>query len=245
MKKILEVVKLRKEYKDFVLDNVSFSIEPKSIVGFIGTNGSVKSTTIKSILGLIHSKSEKIDYFGKDFFSHEKSIKNRLGIVLDEGYFYETLTIDQMKSIVAPVYDNWEEKVFYGLIDRFGLNRKQKISTLSKGMKMKFSIALALAHHAELIIMDEPTSGLDPLVRSELMDLLKEVVETEGCSILFSTHIISDLEKVADKVIFIDKGKIIFEKKKSDLINDYVKILNNDNPGIEDIMLHHVKGGLE
>ena len=245
MKKILEVVKLRKEYKDFVLDNVSFSIEPKSIVGFIGTNGSGKSTTIKSILGLIHSKSEKIDYFGKDFFSHEKSIKNRLGIVLDEGYFYETLTIDQMKSIVAPVYDNWEEKVFYGLIDRFGLNRKQKISTLSKGMKMKFSIALALAHHAELIIMDEPTSGLDPLVRSELMDLLKEVVETEGCSILFSTHIISDLEKVADKVIFIDKGKIIFEKKKSDLINDYVKILNNDNPGIEDIMLHHVKGGLE
>ena len=245
MKKILAVVKLRKEYQDFVLDNVSFSIEPKSIVGFIGTNGSGKSTTIKSILGLIHSKSEKIDYFGKPFFSNEKSIKNRLGIVLDEGYFYETLTIDQMKSIVAPVYDNWEEKVFYGLIDKFGLKRKQKISTLSKGMKMKFSIALALAHHAELIIMDEPTSGLDPLVRSELMDLLKEVVETEECSILFSTHIISDLEKVADKVIFIDKGKIVFEKKKSDLINDYVKILNNDNPGIEDIMLHHVKGGLE
>lgn len=245
MEKILEVVKLRKEYKDFVLDNVSFSIEPKSIVGFIGTNGSGKSTTIKSILGLIHSKSEKIDYFGKSFFSEEKGIKNRLGIVLDEGYFYETLTIDQMKSIVAPVYDNWEEKVFYELIDRFDLKRKQKISTLSKGMKMKFSIALALAHHAELIIMDEPTSGLDPLVRSELMDILKDVVETEGCSILFSTHIISDLEKVADKVIFIDKGKIIFEKQKKDLINDYVKILNNDNPGIEDIMLYHIKGGLE
>lgn len=245
MDKILEVVNLRKEYKDFILDNVSFCIEPKSIVGFVGTNGSGKSTTIKSILGLIRCESDKINYFGKPFFSNEKSIKNRLGIVLDEGYFYETLTIEQMKSIIAPAYDNWEEKVFCRLIDKFGLKKKQKISTLSKGMKMKFSIALALAHHAELIIMDEPTSGLDPLVRSELMDILKNVVETEGCSILFSTHIISDLEKVADKIIFIEKGQVIFEMKKEDLINDYKEILGNENPGIEDIMLHHIKGGLE
>lgn len=245
MDKILEVVNLKKEYKDFVLDNVSFCIESKSIVGFIGTNGSGKSTTIKSILGLIQSKSDKINYFGKPFLKNEKSIKNRLGIVLDEGYFYETLTIEQMKSVIAPVYDNWEEKKFRELLDKFGLSKNQTISTLSKGMKMKFSIALALAHHAELIIMDEPSSGLDPLVRSKLMDILKDVVEQEGCSVLFSTHIISDLEKVADKVILINNGRIIFEKQKQNLINDYRKILNCDNPGIEDIMLYHVKGGLE
>jgi len=242
MDKVLEVKALKKEYKGFVLDEVSFCVEPKSVVGFIGTNGSGKSTTIKSILGLINSKSDLINYFGLPFKSNEKIIKKRLGIVLDDGCFYETLTINQMKNVIAPAYDNWEENVFNELLFRFGLNSKQKLSTLSKGMKMKFSIALALAHHAELIIMDEPTSGLDPLTRNELVLLLQQIVKKENCSIFFSTHIISDLEKVADKIIFIDKGKIVFDKNKNDLLSEYRAVLDKEDISIEDIMLYHIKG---
>ena len=244
MEKILEVRSLRKEYENFKLNNISFAVEAGSIVGFIGTNGSGKSTTIKSILGLIQSEYDDIRYFNMPFKQNEKEIKRRLGVVLDEGYFYETLTIEQMKSVVSPVYDNWEEKIFLKLIKEFGLNLKQKINTLSKGMKMKFSIALALAHHAELIIMDEPTSGLDPLIRNDLVLLLKEIVDKEKCSILFSTHIISDLDKVADKIILIDKGNIILADEKKVLIEEYKTILGKDNVGVEEIMLYNVKGGL-
>lgn len=245
MNNVLEVKNLIKKYDNFYLDNVSFSIESGKIVGFIGTNGSGKSTTLKAILGLIHSQSDKIEYFGKTFSKNSREIKNKLGVVLDDGYYYEILTIEQMKSVIAPAYDNWEDSVFNELTLRFSLNKNQKISTLSKGMKMKFSIAIALAHHAELIIMDEPTSGLDPLVRSDLMELLKEIVKKEGCSILFSTHIISDLEKIADKIIFIEQGKIVFEKEKQKLLEEYEKILNSEQVNIENIMLYHVKGGLE
>ncbi|MDE6208676.1 MAG: ABC transporter ATP-binding protein [Lachnospiraceae bacterium] len=245
MNNVLEVKNLTKKYDNFYLDNVSFSIEKGKIVGFIGTNGSGKSTTLKAILGLIHSQSDKIEYFGKTFSKNSRDIKNKLGVVLDDGYYYEILTIEQMKSVIAPAYDNWEDSVFNELLSRFSLNKRQKISTLSKGMKMKFSIAIALAHHAELIIMDEPTSGLDPLVRSDLMELLKEIVEKEGCSILFSTHIISDLEKIADKIIFIEQGKIVFEKEKQKLLEEYEKILKSEQVNIENIMLYHVKGGLE
>ena len=243
MYRVLEVKNLNKSYHEFCLENISFDIERGKIVGFIGTNGAGKSTTIKSILGLIHSKYDKLEYFGTRL---SKEVKNKLAVVLDEGYFYEDLTINQMKSVIAPAYKNWEEEKFEELLVRFGLDKKQKISTLSKGMKMKFAIALALAHRAELIIMDEPTSGLDPLVRSDLMDLLKEVVTKENCSILFSTHIISDLEKIADKIIFIKNGKIVFEEEKDKLLEKYKEIIvDKEQINVEDIMLYHVKGGLE
>lgn len=245
MSKVLDIKGLNKRYQEFVLDNVSFSVEAGSIVGFIGTNGSGKSTTIKSFLGLIKSNYDKMEYFGLPFSENQRAIKKKLGIVLDEGYFYETLTIEQMKSVVAPVYDNWEENLFQDMMNRFSLNTKQKLSTLSKGMKMKFSIALALAHHAELIIMDEPTSGLDPLVRDELADILREIVSKEKCSIFFSTHIISDLDKIADKIILLDHGRLIFEKNKLELIEEYKTILEKNEIGIEDIMLYHIKGGLK
>lgn len=245
MEKIFKVKSLKKEYENFVLNNISFDVDPGSIVGFIGSNGSGKSTTIKSILGLIHSEYDDIRYFNMPFKQNEKEIKRRLGVVLDEGYFYETLTIEQMKSVISPAYNNWEEKLFLDLIKEFGLDLKQKIDTLSKGMKMKFSIALALSHHAEFIIMDEPTSGLDPLIRNELVILLKEIVDKEKCSILFSTHIVSDLDKIADKIILIDNGNIIFEKEKTALIDEYKDILGKDDIGIEEIMLYNVKGGLK
>lgn len=239
MDTVLEVSNLSKKYDNFRLDKVSFKIKKGHIVGFIGTNGSGKSTTIKSILSLIKSDNDKIEFFGKKL---SKDTKNRLAVVLDDGYFYETLKLEEMKKIVAASYSNWDEDKYKKLISKFKLNNNQKLKTLSKGMKMKFSIALALAHNAELIIMDEPTSGLDPLVRSQLMDFLKEIVAKEKCSIFFSTHIISDLEKVADDIIFINNGRIIFEDTKKNIEEKYRKILKNENAGIEDIMLYQVKG---
>lgn len=133
----------------------------------------------------------------------EYTIKNRIGVVLDEGYFYKEMTLKEMKSVIAPAYSNWDESVFLNYINRFNLKLNQKISTLSKGMRMKFAISIALSHHADLLIMDEPTSGLDPLIRDELMEILLNFMEEEGKSVFFSTHITSDLDKVADKLFHL------------------------------------------
>lgn len=224
MESILEVDSLRKCYKNFVLDNISFQLQKNRITGFIGTNGSGKTTTIKLILGIALKDSGKIKLFGKDISQNERELKNRIGVVLDEGFFYEDLTINEMKSIIAASYTNWDNNLFYRNIERFGLHKNQKISSLSKGMRMKYSIALALSHHAGLLIMDEPTSGLDPLIRSELLVILKEFMNKEGNSVFFSTHITSDLDKIADTLILIDKGKIIFSEDKNNLLSKYGKV---------------------
>lgn len=219
MKKILEVNNLKKELENFRLDKLDFSLEEGCITGFIGTNGSGKTTAIKTILGLYPKDDGKISFFGKDMEKNESFIKNRVGIVLDEGYFYEEMTLKEMKSVVAPAYTDWDESIFLKYIKRFDLNINQKIATLSKGMRMKFAITLALSHHADLLIMDEPTSGLDPLIRNELMEILLNFMEEEGKSVFFSTHITSDLEKVADRLILIDKGRIIFNEGKDELLD--------------------------
>lgn len=143
---------------------------------------------------------------------------------MDEGYFYEDLTLKDMKSVIAPAYSTWDDSVFHHYIDRFKLNLSQKISTLSKGMRMKFALAIALSHHADLLIMDEPTSGLDPLVRSELMEILLDFMMEEGKSVFFSTHITSDLEKVADELILIDEGRILPHEAKDELIDRHALV---------------------
>lgn len=159
---------------------------------------------------------------------NECEIKNRIGVVLDEGYFYEEMTLKEMKSIIAPAYTNWDESVFLNYINRFNLKLNQKIATLSKGMRMKFAITLALSHHADLLIMDEPTSGLDPLIRNELMEIFLDFMEEEGKSVFFSTHITSDLEKVADMLILIDNGKIVFNESKDELLERHA-LIKGDN----------------
>lgn len=233
MSNILEVSGLEKNYESFKLNSINFSIEEHCIAGFIGINGSGKTTTIKSILGQVLKDSGEIKFFGKKLESNHAEIKNRVGIVLDEGYFYDFLTIKEMKNIIAPSYINWNEDKFIQYMNRFELNQKQVIGTLSKGMRMKFAISIALSHCAEFLIMDEPTSGLDPLIRNELMNILLEFIDDGGKGVFFSTHITSDLEKVADKLIFIDKGEIIFDIKKDTLMNThrYIKgkkyLLNN------------------
>ncbi|CCF15912.1 ABC transporter ATP-binding protein [Brevibacillus halotolerans] len=228
MKNVLEVNHLTKKLDSFSLDHINFSLQENCITGFIGTNGSGKTSTIKTILGLYKKDSGVIRFNGQDIEKHEQQIKNRIGIVLDEGYFYEEMTLKEMKSIIAPAYSNWDESVFSQYIKRFQLKLDQKISHLSKGMRMKFAITLALSHHADLLIMDEPTSGLDPLVRSELMEILLEFMKEEGKSVFFSTHITSDLEKIADVLILIDNGRIIFNESKDELLDRHA-LIKGDN----------------
>lgn len=224
MNNILEVKDLSKSLGNFKLKDLSFSLQEGCITGFIGINGAGKTTTIKSILGLIPKDKGNIQLFGKEIDKNEEQLKNHIGVVLDEGYFYEDITLLQMKSIVAPAYSNWDESIFKKHIERFNLNLNQKISTLSKGMRMKYAISLALSHHADLLIMDEPTSGLDPLVRKELMDILLDFMQEEGKSVFFSSHITSDLDKVADVIILIDNGEILLNEEKDTLLDTHVLV---------------------
>lgn len=231
---ILEIKNLRKEFKNFTLDNISFNLKPGYIMGFIGPNGAGKSTTIKLIMNLLKKDEGEIRVFGKDHIKYEKEIKNKIGFVYDENYYYENLSIEQMKSIVAPFYSKWDEHQFNYYIKEFDLNPKAKIKTLSKGMKMKFSLTIALSHHADLIIMDEPTSGLDPVFRREILDILYSIIQDDSKSIFFSTHITTDLEKIADYITFINKGSIVFSKTKDEVLENYAivkggtSLLNND-----------------
>lgn len=224
MNSVLEIDGLRKNYKNFSLNNVSFSLPENCITGFIGTNGAGKTTTIRSILGLARKDAGIIRVFGLDYNKHEQEIKDRIGVVLDDGGFYDDLTMREMKAIISVAYSAWDEAIYREYMDRFELNPTQKIATLSKGMRMKFSLALALSHHADLLIMDEPTSGLDPLVRNQLLDLLLEYMKQENKSVFFSTHITSDLDKIADKLVLIDHGQILFEEEKDELLEKHRKV---------------------
>ncbi|WP_352405152.1 ABC transporter ATP-binding protein [Sporanaerobacter acetigenes] len=218
---ILEVNNLRKKFKKFTLKDISFKLEPGYIMGFIGPNGAGKSTTIKLIMNLLKLDGGEIKVFGLDHKKHEKEIKDRIGFVYDENYYYEDLTIKQMKNIVASFYSKWDDATFNDYIEQFDLDPKSKIKTLSKGMKMKFSLAVALSHNADLIIMDEPTSGLDPVFRREILDILYNVIQDETKSIFFSTHITTDLEKIADYITFINKGSIVFSETKDEVLENY------------------------
>ena len=224
MDKILEIKDLSKQYKHFSLKEINFSLDKGYIMGFIGPNGSGKSTTIKLIMNLIKKDSGEIKVFGLDHEKDSLAIKDRIGFVYDENHFYEELTVKEMKNIVRPFYRKWDEDMFNEYREKFDLPLNKKIKHLSKGMKMKFSLLIALSHHAELLIMDEPTSGLDPLIRSELLDVLQTLIQDENKSVFFSTHITTDLEKVADYITFIHDGKIIFSKTKDELLEKFTVV---------------------
>lgn len=221
---MLKVKNLSKEFKNFKLKNISFNLEAGYIMGFIGPNGSGKTTTIKLIMNLLKKDGGDIEVFGKDNIKFEREIKDRIGFVYDESHFYEDLSIKQMKNIVAPFYTDWNEDTFKKYIKDFSLDENMKIKTLSKGMKMKFSLSLALSHKADLIIMDEPTSGLDPVFRREILDILYEIIQDDSKSIFFSTHITTDLEKIADYITFINEGEIVFSKPKDEILESYAVI---------------------
>jgi ABC-2 type transport system ATP-binding protein len=221
MSNVIELNKVQKSYGDFSIKDVSFKLNKGYVMGFIGPNGAGKSTTIKLIMNLIKKDSGSIQIFGLDSIKDQLSIKEKIGFVHDENVFYEMLTINEMKNIIAGFYKKWDENRFRQYIKQFELNPNKRIENLSKGMKVKFALALALSHGAELIIMDEPTSGLDPVFRSELMDILYTIIQDEEMSIFFSTHITTDLEKIADYITFINKGNIIFSKQKDEVLQNY------------------------
>ncbi|MFA6939853.1 MAG: ABC transporter ATP-binding protein [Clostridiaceae bacterium] len=235
MDKILEIKNLKKDYKKFSIKNLSLTLDRGYVMGFIGPNGAGKSTTIKLIMNLIRKNSGEIKLFGLDNIKNEREVKERIGFVYDENYYYEELTIDKMKRIIAPFYKNWSEDTFTRYLKDFELDKNQKIKKLSKGMKMKFSLAAALSHKAELIIMDEPTGGLDPVFRREIIDILYSLIQDENKSIFFSTHITTDLDKIADYVTFINKGELVFSKEKDEIAESYslvkggLELLNSES----------------
>jgi ABC-2 type transport system ATP-binding protein len=178
-------------------------------------------------MNLIRKDSGTIKIFGKDNIQFEKEIKNRIGFVYDDLYFYENLSIEETKNTIAPFYSKWDDELFYNYLNEFGLNRYMIIKELSKGMKMKFSLSLALSHHADFIIMDEPTAGLDPIIRRELLDILRDIIQDERKAIFFSTHITTDLEKIADYITFINRGRMVFSKSIEEVFDTY-KLIKGD-----------------
>ncbi len=218
---ILEIHDLSKDYGDFVLDRVSFSLPRGVIMGLIGENGAGKSTTINCILNEIQKNSGEVLIFGKDHISDEIEIKSKLGVVFDENHFPDIFTPTEIGKYMSGIYSGWEWVTYRQFLEKFELPKDKKIKDFSKGMKVKIAFAVALSHKAELLILDEATSGLDPIIRDDVLDMLIDFVQDENHSVLVSSHITSDLEKVADYITFLHKGKVIFSHEKDDLVDNY------------------------
>lgn len=218
---ILEIRELSKDYGDFVLDKISFSLPRGVIMGLIGENGAGKSTTINCILNEIQKSSGTIRIFGKDHRTDEIEIKDKLGVVFDENHFPDIFTPEEIGKFMSGIYSVWEWQLYHQFLEKFELPKDKKIKDFSKGMKVKLAFAVALSHNAELLILDEATSGLDPIIRDDVLDMLIDFVQDESHSVLVSSHITSDLEKVADYITFIHKGKLIFTQDKDTLIDNY------------------------
>jgi ABC-2 type transport system ATP-binding protein len=225
----IEIRNLSKKFDLFQLKNVSFAVPMGSIMGFIGENGSGKTTTIKLMLNQLKADSGSIKIFSLDSIQDEKKVKEEIGVVFDESYFHENIMPKHISKIMDHIYKNWDPKMFYDYLKRFSLPEDKVIKKFSRGMKMKLSIATALSHHPKLLILDEATSGLDPVVRNEILDLFLEFIQDDEHSILFSSHITSDLEKVADYVTLLHDGEIIFSESKDALLYDYGLLLCGAN----------------
>ena len=221
METVLQIDKLTKSYPDFCLDGVSFSVPKGMIVGLIGENGAGKTTTINLILHAIEKDSGDISVFGKDYIVCEKEVKQDIGVVQDECNLPLMFTASDIEMVMKRIYANWDSRRYYDLIDKFDLPQKQTISTFSKGMKVKLNFAIALAHKSRLLLLDESTSNLDPVMRDDVLDLLLDFVQDEENGVLFSSHITSDLSKIADYIAFLHEGKLLFCKPKDELIYRY------------------------
>lgn len=217
----IEIHNLVKKYDKFTLDNIDLEIPSGMIVGLIGENGAGKTTLIKALLNIIKSDSGKIQIFEKDMLTSEKEIKEEIGVVLDNMFFPEILSATDIDGIMKSAYKNWDSEMYYKYLKDFDIPAKQQIKKLSKGMRKKLEIATALSHHPKLLILDEPTSGLDPVVRSEVLDIFLDFIQDEDHTILLSTHITSDLEHIADHIVFIDGGKKVVDKSRDDILENY------------------------
>ena len=222
MKNAIEIRNLVKNYGDkFTLGEINLEIPSGIIIGLIGENGAGKTTLIKSILNIIRLDKGNIKIFEKDIKINESEIKENIGVVLDNMFFPELLMPKDINSIMKDVYKNWDEQLFNKYLSEFKLKNNQSIKSMSKGMRKKLEIATALSHHPKLLILDEPTSGLDPVVRNEVLDIFLDFIQDEEHTILLSTHITSDLEHIADKIIFINQGKVVLDQSRDDLLDNY------------------------
>lgn len=218
---VIELKGISKDYGDFKLDHVSFSVPEGSVCGFIGQNGAGKTTTIQIILDAINRDGGEVYVFGKNMDRDSAAIREDIGVVFDEMGFHDFLSAAQINTIMKNVYKNWNQEKYFEYLRRFSLPVKKACGSFSRGMRMKLQIAVALSHEAKLLIMDEPTSGLDPIVRNEMLQIFREYVVEEDHTILLSSHITGDLEKLADKVVFIDGGKIILTGNKDELLEKH------------------------
>lgn len=230
----LDIKNLNKQYEHFRLKDVSFQLEKGYIMGFIGANGAGKTTTIKSILNLTHVDSGEIRIWGKNMASHELELKQEIGSAFGDINFYTRSKIKALTNVVKSFYRNWDDETYSKYLKKFNLNENKKIAELSTGMKVKYSLALALSHGAKLLILDEPTSGLDPVARDNLLDTFQELVQDGEISILFSTHITSDLEKCADYITYIHNGQIINSSEKEQFIDTY-RLLNGKHEQLDSV----------
>ncbi len=220
----IELNGINKNYDGFRLENISLTVPKGSIMGFIGQNGAGKTTTIRLMLGITRPDSGNIKLLGKDIYESEREIKNDISAVFDEMPFHDNLNALNIEKILRPLYKNWDSSVYHSYLDRFCLPKKKAVGKFSKGMKMKLQIAAALSHKAKLLILDEATTGLDPIVRSEILDIFLEFLQDENNSVFLSSHITSDLEKIADSITFIDKGKILLTGYKDDILENHAII---------------------
>ena len=222
MNKTIEIKNLIKRYdSNFQLGELSLDIPSGEIIGLIGENGAGKTTLIKSILGILQVNKGEIKIFGNDTIKNAAKIKEDIGVVLDNTFFPEILNAKDIDSIMKSIYQSWDSKLYYDYLKNFDIPVDSIIKKLSKGMRKKLEIATALAHHPKLLVLDEPTSGLDPVVRNEVLDIFLKFIEDDEHTILFSTHITSDLEHISDEIIFIDDGKVLLNKSRDDILDNY------------------------
>lgn len=221
MENTVEIRNLTKNYTNFSLKNISLDIPSGTIVGLIGENGAGKSTLIQSILGIIKSDYDSLKFFDKDFTENEKAIKEEIAVIFDQTHFNLEFTPKFIGRILSKTYQNWDMKLYYSYLNKFELPLKKKIKTFSRGMKMKLEFAIAFSHHAKLMILDEATSGLDPIVRDEILDMIRTFTEDETHTVLMSSHITSDLDKIADYIAYIHNGKLTFMISHDEMNENY------------------------
>lgn len=238
---IIEINNLEKNFDEFKLQNINLSLEEGYIMGLVGSNGAGKTTLIKTIMGLYMIDKGNINVFGKDIKTHGKSVREDIGFVFDEAKFYD-YKIKKLRRLIKPFYKNWDDSKFNEYIKEFNLPWNRKFNKLSKGMKLKFALAVALSHKARLLILDEPTSGLDPVFRLEFLNVMQELVEKEGVSILFSSHITDDIEKIADYITYIKDGKIEFSEDRNDLFDKWLIVKGGSSEIPEELNKHMVGG---
>ncbi|MBP2110372.1 ABC transporter ATP-binding protein [Paenibacillus silagei] len=234
----LDIRNLNKKYPNFQIKDVSFQLEQGYIMGFIGVNGAGKTTTIKSILNMVQADSGEISILGKNIAEHETELKQDIGCAFGDIDFYTRSRLKTLTGITKKFYKNWSDETYYSYLNRFKLDENKKIAELSTGMKVKYSLTLALSHGARLLILDEPTSGLDPVSRDDLLDIFQELIMGGEISILFSTHITSDLERCADYITFIEQGQIVASSEKNEFKESYRLLSGSES------QLNEVKGKL-